>query len=514
MKRFALVAMLSVAVCLFVLGGHASPATAKDSIVVSVTAEILTLNNHKSAGSPSEIVRRHIYEGLTEADEKNQIHPKLAEKWEISKDKLVWTFHLRKDVKFQDGTPFNATAVKKNFDKLLDPNSQATRRYLFTFIKKIETVDDYTVRFHTETPQANFLYLLAYGGGHMTSPAFMEKAGANLDKTTCGTGPYKLKNLASGGASAVVERFDGYWGKKPAIKEIKFVSVPEEATRVTMLEAGEADFITGVSPVDVARLKGDSRFVIRTDRSNRVAHIGLNLKKKPFDEKLVRQALNYAVNREQIVKGVMAGAAEPFNGYIAPATWGSAKVVGPDYNPEKAKTLLKEAGLASGFSAKLWTPQGRYFRDKETALAVAGQLKKIGANLSVEVVDWGQYLKELRIAPDQSKFETYFLGWESSTGEASYLLDSLFTTDSQAPKGWNTMYYSNPKLDRLSRLASSEMREKERLEYMKNAQQILVDDAIWIPLYVYSQISVHTKGLSGMSVLPLECPLFMNAAFK
>jgi len=484
----------------------------KDKIVVALSTQILTLDPVRSAGTPAEMVRRHLYEGLVYADPQNRIHPLLAERWEVSKDGLTWTFYLRKGVKFHDNTSFTAHAVKKSFDRLLDLGVGSNRRYMYTFIDQVKVIDDYTVQFVTKEVKANFLNLMTESGAYPISVAALEKYGKEIADQPCGTGPFRLSKKVTG-EYVILTRFDDYWRGKPRLSEIKFVTVPEESTRVTMLENGEADFIVNCPPQDMKRLETDKTMAIIREQSNRVAHIGLNTKRAPFDQMKVRQALNYAVDRELIVRGVCGGIGIPAKSIIAPATWGYAAVSPYTYQLGKAQELLAEAGLSKGFKAKLWTPQGRYFRDKETALAVAGQLRKIGVELDVEVIDWGQYLKELKLGLNEgNRVEAYMLGWESVTGEASYILNTVFASKNMAPTGWNTMFYSNKRIDEINEVGSKTLDEKKRAELFREAQEIAVREAPWIPLYVYEQIHAQRADLKGIQVLPQEVILF-NAAF-
>ncbi len=482
-----------------------------EKIVVALSGQILSLDPQRSAGTPSEAVRRQMFEGLVSSDQNNQIHPLLAEKWTVSEDGLTWTFYLKKGVKFHDGTDMTSRAVVKCFERLLSKDTGSNRRYLYDDFESVKAVDDYTVAVKTKVRKANFLHLMAYGGAHVISPDSIDKYGKAITDHPVGTGPYMLKDKLTGEYVDLV-RFDGYWGGKPKLAGIKFMTVKEEATRVTMLEKGEADFIVNVPPQDMDRLTKNKKIGVRRDPSNRVAHIGLNVARKPFDNKKVRQALNYAVNPELIIKGVCGGVGAPAQSILAPATWGFAPVSLYKYDPEKAAALLKEAGFPKGFKAKLWTPQGRYFRDKETALAVAGQLKKVGVDLEVEVIDWGQYLKLLRLGLDQgNKVEAYMLGWESVTGEANYLMKAVFSSKNQPPKGWDTMFYKNARVDELTELTGQTMDDQERKAQFKEFQEIVVEEAPWIPLYVYEQLSAYRADLKGVYILPMEVPMFTEA---
>jgi len=483
----------------------------KDSIVVTVTTEIVSLDPHVSAGTPAEVVRSHMYGGLVSADEKNNINPGLAEKWEVADDQMTWTFHLRKGVKFHDGTDLKAADVKKSFERILDENNGLNRRYLYTFIDSIEVVDDLTVKIKTKQPQANILNLLAYNGGAIISSSAIDKWGKDLGKHPVGTGPFKFKEEAPGEYVAL-ERFDDYWGGANNIKEIKFVTVPEESTRVNMLKTGEADFIVGVPPQEISSLESDSNIIIDKGLTTRVAHIGFNCGKKPFDNVKVRQALNYAIDRELIIKGVCGGIGQPATSVMSPATWGYSDSQVNTYDLEKAKKLLAEAGYPNGFKGTLYTPEGRYFRDKETALAVADMWKKIGVDMTVEVMDWSQYLKELKVANDKgNKMEAYMLGWESTTGEANYIIDTIFSTKNTAPTGWNTMFYSSKKVDEIGVLASKELDDNKRMEYFKEFQKIAAEDAPWAPLYVFQQVNAYRSNIKDIKILPYEVPLFTMA---
>ena len=503
---------MAVAGC-FLAVGAATVASAKESkkLVVAIAGQVLSLDTQMDTGTQSNMIASHIYEGLVRKDEKNNIYPWLAEKWEVSADKVTWTFYLRKGVKFQDNADFNAAAVQKSFNRLLDKASGSNRRYLYTFIKQVNVLDDYTVQFITEAPKASFLNLLAYNGAYIISPRAIDKWGKALSNYAAGTGPFQLKQNMNG-EYVILERFDGYWGNKAKIDEVKFMTVTEEGTRVIMLENGEADFVEKIPPQDIARLKDNKNISVRQDASMRVAQIGFNIKKAPFDKVKVRQAINYAINRDLIVKGICGGVGVPADSVVAPNIWGYWAGGKYDYDPQKAKQLLAEAGYPNGFKATLWTPKGRYFRDKETALGVAGQLKKVGIDLEVEVIDWGQYLKELRIPNDEgNKVDSYLLGWTATTGEVGYLINLLFDGKNMPPVGWNTMFYANNRVNEINKISSSMLDDEQRKKLFVEFQSIVMKEAPWAPLYVYEQISASRSDLKGVSVFPDEIILFNNA---
>jgi ABC-type transport system substrate-binding protein len=357
-----------------------------NKITVALSAQLLNLDPHVSM-APSDIVKKHVFEGLTYIDLEGKVHPWLAESWEVAPDNKTWTFHLKEGVKFHDGTDFNAEAVKITFERLLDVDNGFNRRYQLTFIDQINVIDEYTVEIVTKEPYCAMENILDWSGAHIISPAAIEKYGKDIAKYPVGTGPYKVAEFVSG-EHVTLEKFNEYWGEKPSLDEVKFITVPEEGTRIAMLETGEVDYIVNLSPQEINRIEENPKLTVRKDPSNRVMQLGMNITNAPLDNKKVRQALNYAVDRELILENVMGGIGIPATSVIASNVWGYAEGIFPyEYNPEKAKQLLAEAGYPDGFDLTMWTTQGRYFRDKELNLAVAGMFQEIGVNAKVEVVD-------------------------------------------------------------------------------------------------------------------------------
>ncbi|WP_130862312.1 ABC transporter substrate-binding protein [Bacilliculturomica massiliensis] len=487
---------------------------AKTKIVVAVTAEILSLDPQVNSSTPGETVKDTIFEGLVKADEFNEVHPSLAESWSVSDDGLEWTFKLRQGVKFHDGEEFKAADVKATLERYLT-NEGSTRAYLYNNIKEVQILDDYTVKIVTNTVQANLLNVLAYGGGGIMSAKSLERSNDEIAASPVGTGPFKLKEVVTG-ESATVEKFDDYWGEGSDLTEIKFLTVTEASTRVNMLETGEVDYITGVTKEDIARFEGNEKFTVQYADSNRVAHLGFNMTKTPFDNKLVRQAMNYAVDREAIVEGVLGGMGTVARSVLAETTYGFSDAGDMyTYDPAKAKELLKQAGYPDGFDATVVTCDGRYFKDKATVMAVTSQLAEVGINLKVDVYDWASYLDLVKTAwDDNNTVEMYFFGWESGTGEASYLFNSLFTKKNWAPVGWNTMFYENDEFEKLNDLSYSCTDDTERLAEYAQMQKIVMDDAPWMPLFVFQQVAVYRSDLSGITLLPIEFPRFTECKIK
>ena len=512
--RFLIV--LGVTVSLILLGGAngAFAATAQPqrggTLVFALGIPVTTTDPGIGSGSLVQTIRKVMYESLVWMTEEGEIKPLLAVSWMLSTDKKTWTFKLRQGVKFHDGTPFNAAAVKATFDRLLDPAQALPRRAEFSWVRSVEAVDDTTVRIITEAPYGPTLRTLAMDSGSIISPTALQKYGKDIGWHPVGTGPYKFESRVPE-ESVTLVRYDDYWGGPRYLDRIEFRTVREDATRVAMLEAGEAQVVVNVPGTEVARLQKDPRLRVRLDPSTRVAHIGFNVHRAPFDKIKVRQALNYAVNRSAIVQGVLQEIGIPAKSILAPATWGYHDVNMYPYDPNTAKRLLAEAGYPNGFETVLWTPEGRYFMDRQTAVAVQGQFQAVGVRTEIKVIDWATYLQVLRRPLETNETPMYLLGWESGTADAAILLDIVFRSEAAPPKAWNTMFYKNPKVDEHIEAGRRETDETKRARIYSELQRIVMSDAPWIPLYVYKQTTGMQANVEGVSVLATEVLLLRDA---
>lgn len=488
---------------------------AKDSMVFVVGAEPQSLDVHNTRANSDEMVAWHIYESLvTRNNPELEVRPGLAESWTVSKDGLVWTFKLRKGVKFHDGTPFNAQAVKYNFDRLLDSKNPTIKSGVFNFIEQVEVVDDYTVKLINKFPFGAVLAHLAHPGGGIASPAALEKYGSRIGDNPVGTGPYRLKTWVPGDR-IVLERYDGYSGtSKPKMREIVFKVAREEATRVMMLETGEADVATNIPPDEAERLKSNPNLQVLRCPTNRVIYIGMNNLSAPFDNVKVRQAVNYAVDKEAILEHVLNGYGGICDSPVAPLTWGYVDGKRYEYNPEKAKQLLKEAGVAPGTRIKLWAPQGRYLKDAETAQAVAGYLSAVGFNVDFQIMEWGAYTSKTTVVPEKAEHQLFLMGGSPSTADADWLLRAVLTTDSLPPVGYNSYYYSNKVVDELVVKAQRTVDPEERLALYGKIQEELREDAPWLFLTIMENVAVAKKDLGGLIISPLEYVFAYDAYFK
>lgn len=480
-----------------------SVAAAQERLTFVFGAPVLTTDPGISAGTQAQTIRFAIYEGLVEFDESGTIQPALASSWTVSEDQKEWTFSLREGVKFHDGTAFNAEAVQVSLERILDPENGFSRRSTLSAISEVVAVDDLTVRLVTAEPFGPLLAHLASDAAVIISPAALAEYGEDIGWNPVGTGPFKYdRHVAE--QSVTVVRNEEYWAGPPALAEIQFLSVPEASTRVTMLEAGEADIVVNISGFEVPRLDMAPGLNVRLDPSTRVGHVGINTSHAPFDDRLVRQALNYAIDREAIVHGILRNIGQPARSIVAEATVGSSTSSDYAFDPERSRELLAEAGYPDGFSATLIAPQGRYYMDRETAVVIQAQLKAIGIDLDLQIVDWSTYLELLREPADKNSTQLYWLGWETGTMHIQYILDTVFRASQIPPAGWNTMFYQSDVVSEMIDQARGTVDEAEQQALYEEIQAIIMTDAPWVPVYEFQQITGLRDNVTGLQVLPTE----------
>ncbi len=465
----------------------------------------------------SATVCRHVFEGLVEFDEKLNLTPALAERWEVSQDGTIYTFYLRKGVKFHDGTNFNAHAVKKYYDYVLNNNLRRTGLFK-GIIKVVEVLDEYTVNFVLEKPFSPFLYRLAHEGALIVSPKAIDELGSDpgkLGRAPVGTGPFMFKEWKIGERIELIKN-PNYWRQgQPYLDGIVFTIIPEDVTRVTQLRAGDADVMFNPPPALVPTLQKDDKLAVRIEPSLRVIYIGMNTRKAPLNDVRVRQALNYAIDKSKLCSAIMKNLAIPADSPLSKYTVGYVSTGGYPYDPQKAKQLLKEAGQEN-LKLELITPKGRYLNDYEVAIAVQGMLREIGVTVDVKPMEWATYLSRLSSTnPEDWNYELFLLGWAPSTGEGHWVLYPLFHSDNIKPNGTmdNNAMYSNPTVDDLINKIGFELDRNKMMQYYTEVQKLIVQDAPWIFLYNMANVVAFRKELKDVWVLPTEFVIVKYAWF-
>ncbi len=463
-------------------------------LVVAMGTDPESLDYMTMSSSPAANVFMHIVEGLYQLGLDGNPIPVLATGHEVSADGLVWTLFLREDVVFHDGTPFNADAVKINLDRFIPG---ARFKFLLSKVVDVEVVDDYTIKLYTEEAFAPMIAHLTHGFIGMISPASIEAAGEELINEPIGTGPFVFAEWVRG-EHILATRNENYWGEAPYLDEVMWRIIPEDAARVIALQTGEADVIFRVPPDDIPILNADpDTTVVHTD-SVRNLYIGFNTQREPYTDIRVRQAINYAVNKEDIVQYVLSGAGRVADAPIAPGIFGY-KQAGPyEYDVEKAKALLAEAGYPDGFKATLYHPTGRYLMDASIAEAVQAQLRDVGIEVELVTMEWATYLAFTRKPVEESELEMYLLGWGTVTGDADYGIYALFHTTQWVPDGSARSFYSNAQADLLMDTARVMPNPTLRDGIYGELIDLLWYEAPWLYLHSEVQINGQRANIHGL----------------
>ncbi|GAA0833959.1 MAG: glutathione ABC transporter substrate-binding protein GsiB [Cupriavidus sp.] len=481
----------------------AAPAFAAKDAVMAVYSTFTTLDPYDANDTLSQAATKSFYQGLFGFDKDLKLVNVLAESYEVSKDGLVYTFKLKKNIKFHDGTTFDATAVKANFDRVTDPANKLKRYTLFNRVAKTEVVDPYTARVTLKEPFSPFINVLAHPSAVMISPTALKKYGKEIAFHPVGTGPFefvewKQTDYLKG------KKFAGYWKTGyPKIDTITWKPVVDNNTRSAVMQTGEADFAFSIPFEQAAVLKASPKVDMIDSPSIIQRYLSFNTMVKPFNDPKVRQAINYAINKEALTKVAFAGHAVPAEGVVPPGV-DYAEKLGPwPYNPAKARELLKEAGYPNGFETTLWSAYNHTTAQKVIQF-VQQQLQQVGIKAQVQALEAGQRVERVESVqkPEDAGVRMYYVGWSSSTGESDWALRPLLASESMPPKLLNTAYYKNDQVDAdiAGALRTTDRGEKAKL--YKDAQERIWKDAPWAFLVTEKILYARSKRLTGAYVMP------------
>jgi ABC-type transport system substrate-binding protein len=481
----------------------AEPPAAPQTLTIASGTDIESMHIHKVTASPSFSVLEHIYETLYYMNPEGELIPLLAESLpEAGDEEFTFIVRLRQGIEFTDGTPFNADAVKANLDWVLELDNGASFRFIIDRIQEVTVVDEYTVQLTLNDDFAPLGAHLAHGGVAMISPAALEQGVDYLLANAVGTGPYVLQNRQPG-EQITLTRNPDYWGDAPAIETLVFRVIPEDGARIVEIEAGTVDVAVRIPPAEAARLAANPNIEIDETPGLRTIYIFFNVTEEPFTDVRVRQAVNYAVDVEGIVQALFDGAARVSDAPIAPAVFGYSQQQPYSRDVDRARELLREAGIAEGTTVVLYHPTGRYIQDALVADAVRSQLREVGLNVELRTIEWTQYVPHVRRPAPENDVQFAMLGWGTVTVDADYGLYALFHT-SQHPPGFNGAFYSDPEVDRLLDEARTNMNVEERRQLYEQAIAIIWEDAPWLFLYSEIQLTAIRTNVEGFIVHPDE----------
>jgi peptide/nickel transport system substrate-binding protein len=420
----------------------------------------------------------------------------------------AYTFNLRDGVKFHDGTEFNAEAVVFNFERWRFTDnpyhkgggSQTTEFSYYSamfngfdddsVIEKVEAVDEYAVRFTLKEPQGPFLKNIAMSTFTMASPKAIKENVENFWQEPVGTGPFKFVSWNKG-SDIKLEKNKDWWGSDvpegeggggPNVDQVVFRSIPDNTSRTAALVGGQLSAADGLTPDDVPTVKQADGFKIDYRPPLTIGYLAMNNQKEPFGNPQVRQAINMAIDMPKIVEAFFGDTGVEATTYMPPTVpFFDDQIEHYPYDPEKAKQMLEDAGVANLETTLWYMPIPRpYMPDgKGIAQAMQQDLKEVGVNAKLVTYEWGTYLQKT----GAGEHDMGLLGWTGDNGDADNFLNVLLSSKTATEENaLNIAYYKNPEVDKILDQAQTSIDENERHDLYFQAQQILVDDAPWVPI--------------------------------
>lgn len=517
----------------------------KGDVTIGLISEPVTMDPHGSNDIPSAQLRTQLYDTLVEQTADMELEPGLAESWE-QVDEETWRFELKEGVKFHNGSDFTAEDVKATFDRVLDPTVGSSVAFLFEMIEEIEVVDDYEILLHTDYSFAPLLSHLAHNTGGILSKEAIdadyenalteagvdmsleeyyearskggddfesasEEMGEYIGRTIAenpdGTDHLKLQNRDPGN-EVILERFEDFHGEERNFDTVTYRVIPENSARLAELETGGIMVTDSVDADNMPRVEEHEDTQIIDQEGLSMSYLAFNTEKEPFNDPNVRQAISSAVDRENIIDGVLNGRGIHGSNHISPSVNGfdeDAEQI--EYSLDKARELLSESDVPDGFSTTLWVSDSEETVD--IALYMQETLGEIGIDVEIEQFEFGAFLDKAR----EGTHDMLILSWITVTADADYGLYPMFHTDSQDGSG-NRWLYSNPELDDILDQGRQSTEEDERMELYKEAQGILREDLPVTPLY-YSElgIGVNETLIDGVELDPVGIVRLENVSF-
>ncbi|HXM59183.1 MAG TPA: ABC transporter substrate-binding protein [Candidatus Dormibacteraeota bacterium] len=505
--------MILVAGCVLAAcgtGGSGRVAARTSVLTIAVGVDPDTLDPMRQTTTAVQNIVQMVVESLGRVDQDGKVQPNLASSWQEAPDALSWTFTLRTGVRFSDGALFDASAVKASVDRALDPATVCPLCLAMkTGVKSVDVLDPEHVKFTMNLPLAAdvFLGLLSQATFGILSPRVIQKSTPAYERQEqpVGTGPYVLQERVPGD-HVTLRRNDDYWGRRPAFAQQVFEIVPDAATREALVRSGQAQVVLLPPISDLPSLQKDSTVKTLLAPGDRVIFFAINTvdQQQPLLRRAdVRQALNYAINRDAIVKSTLFGAAVPMNAPMAPTLFGYCSLTPYRYDPDLARSMLAKAG-ASNLTISLIAPTGRYIQDFQAAQNVANDLRAIGVNVQgPRTMDWPSYIGTINVAAAKTTVDMHLLGWAPPFLDASQAM-AMFDPGQQPPRGLATAYYDNPAVTSLITKAQVESNRDARAQEYCDAEKQVWNDAPWLFLWVQKFPIVYSAQVTGIGSMPSE----------
>ncbi len=482
-----------------------------DLLVDSSLGDASNLIPMLASDSASHEVAGLIYNGLVKYDKNYNIVPDLASSWDIENEGKLLRFHLRTDVTWHDGEKFDAHDVMFTYETIIDPKTPTAYAGKYKLVKQARLIDDYTIEFTYDKPLAPAL--ISWGAIQMLPEHLLKGTDITtspLTRAPVGTGPFKFKAWETG-AKISLERNEHYFDGKPYIAGITYRIIPDQNTQFMELKAGNID-IMGLSPLQYLRQTDTPGFQKMYAKYNYLAdgytYLGFNLRRAPFDNYRIRQAIAYAIDKREIIKGVLLGLGEEATGPYKPGTpWYNPGVARYPYEPAKALAILKEFGYidhdgdgiidkdGKPFSFSIITNQGNPLREK-TAQIIQQRLKSVGIEVKIRIIEWTVFLKEY---VDPGNFDAVILGWNILQDPDLY---NVWHSSSAVKGGLNFVGYKNAEVDDLMEQGRHTFDNDQRRKYYFRIQEIMAEEQPYVFLYVPYSLPVVSSRFKGIEPAP------------
>jgi peptide/nickel transport system substrate-binding protein len=500
----ALAGMMAVAP----LAGAA--AQTQDTLIVGVEADPASMEAARTMGLHNDRMVLQVFDTLVMLfGDTSELQPGLATSWEISDDGLQYTLALREGVKFHDGTPFNADAVVFTFERMLDENHPyyddtfPWAGYYFGNVESIEALDDMTVRFTLKKPQSTFLTLLKHVSGGIVSPTAVEKWGDDFRSHPVGTGPFKFVEWEKG-QRVVLEANEDYWRGAPKIKRVIFKPVPDPTARLNQLRSGEVHLMVAFPPEFIPEIEEDPNLTLNSETGAHTWWVAFNTTEPPFDDVRVREAVNYAVDKEAIVRDVLYGSASLSGGLVPGSVrWSSPEVEPYPYDPERAKELLAEAGYPDGFETDFLVPESGSGMIAPVGLATVIQayLSEVGIEANLVTQEWNSYLETYQAGLEDAKAGMAEMSWMRDTNDPALFSPANLNCD-PATGFFNVGKYCNEEVDALFEEAIATSDDAKKEELYRKIHEIIAEDAPWLFMFHANQTIASRNEVKGLVANP------------
>jgi peptide/nickel transport system substrate-binding protein len=464
-----------------------------DTLVMIIENSPTNLDPRIGLDAQSERIDELLFDDLCTRDERLNVRPGLAERWE-SPNPLTYIFHLHRGATFHDGRPLTSRDVKWTFDSLLQGKIRSTKAGTYRPVDYIDAPDDFTVVFHLKEPFATLLWNVSDGAIGIVPYG----SGEEISRPPMGSGPFRFVS-AEPDKEVVIERNDGYWGEKAHLKRVRFAVIPDATTRALELRKGSADVaVTSLTGDMVLALERESNLEVLHAPGTVLAYLAFNTRDPILKDVRVRRAVAYAIDRAPMIHYLLRDFARPAYSLLPPESWAyNGDVPHYDYNPDRARQLLEQAGYpaVNGVRLHLTMKTSTDENPRLIAAVVQQQLRDVGIALDIRTFEFATFFSDVT----RGAYQLHSLRWVGGNEDPD-IFEYVFHSAKFSPHGANRTYYANPRVDTLIDQARGELDQNARRQIYNEIQQILAEDLPYINLWYFENVMVHTKRVRNLTL--------------